>query len=313
MKVGVVLPSREAVMAGTHDAGLLLKVAEVAEESGFDSVWVGDSLFHRPRFDPLTMLGAVAARTSRVAIGTAVLLPALRHPLLLAHSLATVDRVSNGRLIAGFGAGWVAQEFEAVGVPYRERLGRTLQTIKICREAWSGGDISKHGRKYWSLPSVDVSPKPVRPEGPPIWMGGSGPSVLHAAGTVANGWMPTSPNPETFELGWVTVQAAAAAAGRDPTEIVPAVYLTLNIQDDVEKARDETADYAQGYYGIGIDVMSSLQGYFWGPAEPAIDWLMRFIDAGATHLLMRFATLDTMTHLERTADKVLPALKDSSS
>jgi probable F420-dependent oxidoreductase len=309
VKLGVVLPSREMVMAGTNDAGLLLRVAEAAEESGFDSVWIGDSLFHRPRFDPLTMLGAVAARTTRVGVGTAVLLPALRHPLLLAHSLATLDRISNGRLVAGLGAGWVAQEFEAVGIPYRERLGRTLQTIKICREAWSGGDISKHGKKYWSLPNVEVSPKPPRPKGPPIWIGGSGPSALRAAGTVADGWMPTSPNPETFELGWATVQAAAVAVDRDPSEVVPAVYLTLNIQDDVEKAREETAAYAEGYYGIGIGVMSSVQGYFWGPADQAVEWLNGFVDAGARHLLLRFATLDPLTHLERAADKMLPALK----
>src|SRR2546426_8960126 len=95
--VGLVLPTREAVMSGNCDPGVLIRAAKVAEEAGFDSVWIGDSLFHRPRFEPLTMLGAVATVTSRVTLGTAVLLPALRHPLLLAHQLATLDRIAGDR------------------------------------------------------------------------------------------------------------------------------------------------------------------------------------------------------------------------
>src|ERR1700756_3449805 len=119
---GVLLPTREAVMSGRPETAPMLAMAERAEASGFSSVWVGDSLTARPRHEPLTLLAAVAARTQRVALGTAGLLPALRHPLLLAHAVATVDRVSEGRLILGVGTAGdtpaIRKEFESAGVPF---------------------------------------------------------------------------------------------------------------------------------------------------------------------------------------------------
>jgi probable F420-dependent oxidoreductase len=310
LKFGVVLPSREALMGGDADPELLLDVAKAAERAGFDSVWIGDSMFHRPRFDPLTMLAAVAARTERVSVGTAVLLPALRHPLLLAHSLATVDRISKGRLIAGVGAGWIQEEFDAVGVPFDQRVGRSWETMKICRGAWAAdGDLSKLGNRYWSLPPVEILPKPYQLGGPPIWVGGSGPAALRAAGTMFDGWVPTSPDAEAFRMGWEVVVRHAQDAGRDSSSITPAVYLTLNLSDDVEKAEAETAEYAEDYYGLPFMVMQAVQGYQPGPAEQAVEWIQGFIAAGARHFLLRFASLDPMTHLERAAESVLPALR----
>src|SRR5438045_8967569 len=103
-KVGVLLPTREAAMAGRPDIGPLLEFAERAEEAGFSSLWAGDAPFARPRFEPLSLLAAVADRTRRVTVGTAILLPVLRHPLLLAHAAATVDRIAAGRLVLGVGA-----------------------------------------------------------------------------------------------------------------------------------------------------------------------------------------------------------------
>ena len=94
IEAGILLPTRESVMSGRPAVGPMLAMAERAEALGFSSVWVGDSLTARPRHEPLTLLAAVAARTRRVALGTAVLLPALRHPLVLAHAVATVDRIS---------------------------------------------------------------------------------------------------------------------------------------------------------------------------------------------------------------------------
>ena len=100
-KIGYLLPTREQIMEGRHDAASLLALAERAEALGYDSVWVGDSVLARPRHDPLTLLAAVAARVPRVMLGTAVLLPALRNPVLLAHQVATLDQVSEGRFILG--------------------------------------------------------------------------------------------------------------------------------------------------------------------------------------------------------------------
>jgi alkanesulfonate monooxygenase SsuD/methylene tetrahydromethanopterin reductase-like flavin-dependent oxidoreductase (luciferase family) len=133
VEIGVLLPTREAVMSGRFETAPLLRMAEHVEALGYDSVWVGDSLLARPRFEPLTLLAAVAARTTRVALGTAVLLPALRHPLVLAQLVATVDRIAEGRLRLGVGIApdspAVRREFEAAGVPFTQRVGRLVESI----------------------------------------------------------------------------------------------------------------------------------------------------------------------------------------
>ncbi len=104
-RMGYLLPTRERTMSGEPETAPLLMLAERAEKAGFDSLWVGDSLLARPRHDPLTLLAAVAARTSRVELGTSVLLPALRNPVVLAQQVSTLDRIAEGRVILGVGIG----------------------------------------------------------------------------------------------------------------------------------------------------------------------------------------------------------------
>ena len=104
-KTGLLLPSREVVLFAGSDLTIVIAAARRAEQAGYDSVWVGDSLLARPRGEPLTLLAAVAGATTRVTLGTAVLLPLLRHPISLAHALATLDRIAEGRLVVGMGPG----------------------------------------------------------------------------------------------------------------------------------------------------------------------------------------------------------------
>src|SRR5262249_57798398 len=122
VKLGYVVPTREQIMDGRPEAAPLLSLAERAERLGYDSIWVGDSLLARPRHEPLTLLAGVAGRTHRVQLGTAVLLPALRNPVILAHQVATLDQVSEGRLILGVGFAAavpnIRAEFAAAGVPF---------------------------------------------------------------------------------------------------------------------------------------------------------------------------------------------------
>ena len=117
---GLLIPTREAVMSGRQETGPLLTMAERAEARGFDSVWIGDSITARPRHEPLTLLAAVAARTKRLRLGTAVLLPALRQPVVLAHVVATLDRIAEGRVILGVGIAGdvpnIRKEFQRAGV-----------------------------------------------------------------------------------------------------------------------------------------------------------------------------------------------------
>src|SRR5881394_2132109 len=234
VEFGVLIPTREVVMSGRPETGPLLAMAERAEAAGFDSVWVGDSLTARLRHEPLTLMSAIAARTRRVRIGTGVLLPALRPPVVLAHVIGTLDRVAEGRTILGVGiaadAPAIRKEFAAVGVPWDRRVGRFLETLEICRALWSRDSVSFSG-KHFTLQGVTVAPKPHRRGGPPIWIGGSGPTALREAARW-DAWFPTGPSVEFFEAEFPKIQAAARAAGRAPDAVAGAAYLTLALDND---------------------------------------------------------------------------------
>src|SRR5437763_749972 len=165
-------------MEGQPETGPLLALAERAEALGFDSLWVGDSLLARPRHDALTLLAAVAARTRKPELGTAVLLPALRNPVLLAHQVATLDRIAEGRVILGVGIAAdvpnIRQEFTAAGVPFEKRVGRLLEGLRLARLLWSGKPVDWDGR--WKVEHGVLGPTPHQPGGPPIWIGGSLPA-----------------------------------------------------------------------------------------------------------------------------------------
>jgi len=294
LRVGVVLPTRETVIYGKLDPTPLLDMAEQAEHQGFDSVWVGDSIFVSGRFEPLVLLSAIAARTRTVTLGTAILVAPLRHPVLLAHAVTSLDRISGGRVVLGVGAGWLQQEFDAVGVPYAERTGRLAETIRCCRALWSG-EGSFHG-KYWSFDGVNLQPLPQQEGGPPILVGGAGPRALRIAADFGDGWFPTSPDPAAFASGLAEVNPATAA-----------VYLTINL--DPERGPHEVRDYAQMYYGMPLDVMQQFQGYFVGPPDECLAWIRGYVDAGADHVVLRFATPDAADQMSLAAEELLPELR----
>jgi alkanesulfonate monooxygenase SsuD/methylene tetrahydromethanopterin reductase-like flavin-dependent oxidoreductase (luciferase family) len=290
-RIGYLLPTRERVMEGQHETGPLLALAERAEALGYDSVWVGDSLLARPRHDPMTLLAAVAARTRRVEMGTAVLLPALRNPVLLAHQLATLDRLAEGRLILGVGIASDVQnirdEFEAAGVPWETRLGRMLEGLRLCRALWSGQPVEWAGR--WRVKAGTLGPTPHRPGGPPIWIAGNAEPTIERVGRHFDGWFPNGPTPPHYAASWRAMQAAARAAGRDPGAITGAAYLTLAVDEDAARANERLDRFMEHYYGQRPDVMRKRQACFAGPLAAARDWLAAYAEAGVTHFALRFA------------------------
>src|SRR5438270_8791193 len=163
-QVGVVLPTREALRAGTP--ALVARFGEAAEAAGLDSVWAGDSLLARPLFDPFTVLATVGARTERVLLGTGALLAPLRHPVLAAQALASLDQLSGGRLIVGVGRGLdlpeTRREFAAAGVPFEQRSRRLDDAISVWRALWRSSPDAPavFEAEYCTLDAVDFSPKP---------------------------------------------------------------------------------------------------------------------------------------------------------
>jgi probable F420-dependent oxidoreductase len=310
VEFGVLIPTREVVMSGRPQTAPLLAMAERAEAAGFDSVWIGDSITARPRHEPLTLMAAIAARTRRVRLGTGVLLPALRPPVVLAHVVGTLDRIAEGRVILGVGIAAdtpaIRREFSAVGVPFERRVGRFLETLEICRALWSRDHVSFKGA-HFTLEDVTMEPKPPRAGGPPIWIGGSGPTALREAARF-DAWFPTGPSVEFFAEQFPRIQSAARAAGRSPDDVLGAAYLTLALDPDPAKAEERMNQFLETYYAAPAKVIKARQAGYAGSLEGCVEWIQRWIDAGARHITLRFAGGDQLAQVDEAAKRLLPKL-----
>lgn len=306
---GYLLPTREAVMAGEPATGRLLDLAARAEGLGYGALWVGDSLLARTRHEPLTLLAAVAARTARALVGTAVLLPALRNPVVLAQVVATLDRVAEGRLVLGVGVGADTPasraEFAAAGVPFEQRVGRLAHGLELCRRLWSGEPVDWDG-PYWTVAGQSLQPTPRRPGGPPIWGGGSAEPALRRAGRRFDGWFPVGGGPDRFRTGLAAVREAAADAGRDAGAVTGAVYVTLALDDDAARAEQQLDAFLAEYYAPApATVMRKAQNCYAGPVAGVPEYLAAFTEAGASHVCIRLCG----DH-ERNLEAVAGALAD---
>jgi alkanesulfonate monooxygenase SsuD/methylene tetrahydromethanopterin reductase-like flavin-dependent oxidoreductase (luciferase family) len=303
-RFGYLLPTREAVMQGRPETGPLLALAERAEGLGYDAVWVGDSLLARPRHDPLTLLAAVAARTRGVMVGTAVFLPALRNPVVLAHQLATLDRISEGRLVLGAGIATdvanIRAEFAAAGVPFEGRVGRMMEGLRLARALWTGAPVDWDGR--WRVEAGVLGPAPYRPGGPPIWLAGSVRPAFERAARHFDGWFANEASLARWTEQWGEVQAIVREAGRDLGKFVAAMYLTLAIDEDAGRAGQRIDAFLENYYGQPAAVMRRRQACYAGAPAGAAAFLKGFADAGASHMIVRFTgdherNLETFTRL----------------
>ena len=302
--IGLLLPSREALLWADSDLAFIVEAARHAEQAGYDSVWAGDSLLARPRAEPISLLSAVAGATTSVGLGTAVLLPLLRHPLSLAHALSTLDRLSRGRIIVGVGPGaelpGTHLELAAVGVPSDRRISAMLEAIGRCRRLWRGEERG-----------IELQPKPFRAGGPPIWLAGNGPRMLRETGTNFEGWLPFSPTPGDYASGLRAVREAADREGRDPDGIATGVYLTVAIADNASKAAGELDAYMRAYYGVPAEVMARAQACHAGTLESAAEWFASYAAAGARHIVIRLAR-PGLTDYHDTAKGLLGAARGAA-
>jgi probable F420-dependent oxidoreductase len=193
-----------------------------AEEVGFDSIFVndhivvGDDQRSAPWtnvYDPFVAMSFIAAHTQRIRIGVSVLIMPYRNPIVTAKALATLDRMSGGRMIAGVGAGWNEAEFAALGIPFNERGARTNEYLRLWQACWSEGKVSFNGR-FVSFANMHVSPKPLRP--PQIWTGGTSDAALRRAARFAAVWQPTPLPIAELVDAQVRLRQACIETGRAP-------------------------------------------------------------------------------------------------
>ena len=316
LRLGVLLPTRGLLLGAQppSNADQVLSLAEQVEAAGLDSVWVGDSLIAKPRLEPLATLAAVAARTQRVRLGTAVLLAGLRHPVLLAQTIATVDLISKGRLVLAMGVGGAfneeqKREWHTAGVIPSRRARRLEEIVQVVKGLGSGAPVTFQGRDF-HLDSVVMAPRPVQADGVPIllachWRAGRQAQFQRAA-LLGDGFISISDTPDEYAQLVQRVRAMASDLGRDADSLEAVMYLTVNVDPDVSRAQAEAEKYLMAYYGANI--WGTRWGPFGGP-DKVKRCLADYAAAGAQTLVVRFASYEPDKQLDIFLRQVAPAFQ----
>jgi probable F420-dependent oxidoreductase len=301
MDVGVSLPT----VGPIGEREFLLDIARAADRAGIHSVWGTDHvIFPKVRttpypyqrstteilfsegvdwLDPVATLGVVAGATENVHIGTAILVLPYRNPVVLANELASIDRLSEGRIILGIGAGWMNEEFEGIGVPPKERGPRTDEYIRAMKTLWAApGYVSFEGR-FVNFHDMTLASHPHRSGGPPIYVGGNSPVAMRRAGALADGWLGMEIYLDELADARNAIEKAAADAGRDPAEVAIAIRRGLvppfevanmlperrSIVGSAREVADELLRF--GEEGVSLAVLDLAM--FPAEAVRAIEWL----------------------------------------
>ena len=281
------------------------------EALGFDSVWTGDHVsFHGPIHESLTLLATYVPITTRIKLGTAVYLLALRAPAIAAKATATLDALSGGRLIFGVGVGGEnPKEFELCGVPHRERGARVTEGIDVVRTLWRDAPASFKGR-FTTFEGVSIDPKPVQRPGPPIWIGGRSDAALTRAGRQGDGWMSYVVQPERYAQSVDKIRAAGAAAGRPLDGFAFAHLAFITVGRDWESAKVVWVAHLSKRYAQDFEPLARKYGII-GTPEQCAEQLTRFAAAGCTYMVFNVIgdAKDERDQLERIAADVLPRLR----
>jgi alkanesulfonate monooxygenase SsuD/methylene tetrahydromethanopterin reductase-like flavin-dependent oxidoreductase (luciferase family) len=316
MRIGVLIPTRGAVMQSARrppvDEGWTM--ARLADRSGYDAIWVGDSVVAKPRLEPLTTLAYLAGITTHVRLGTAVLLPALRHPVVLAQQIANVDQISHGRLVLGLGVGWslpsAEREWAACGADHKRRVRRLEEHVETWRMFWRGEPLTHTGSDY-ELVEHTIGPLPWNSEGPPVLItaGNRGellPAQFERFARLGDGIITTYLHAEECRTVRERAEEALTRWGRSVPEFPLCVYTTVRMENDVATAERVTTEFLATYYGGGVHSRGTMG---LGPADAVLTALRRYAAFGVTDLCIRFVGDDQLPQMERFTAEVLPRLR----
>ncbi len=326
---GLILANR-AVVLGAIKARALLDLTVEAERAGvFDAVWVGDSLLAKPRLESVTLLSALAGVTGGLRLGVGCLATFVhRHPVLFAQQWASLDVLSNGRAwlvvcIGGPSEASAAQaaEHAVMGVRSSERVGRLEEGIVILRKLFHEANASHHG-SFYAFKDVTLQPRPVQSPCPIwiasnptglTWKGGASASEVaverayRRVARYADGWMTNKLSPAEFRTQLARVRAMAREEGRDPTKLGSALYHNININEDRERALEESKAFLDTYYTAKFTREFVEQWTIAGSPGQCIAELRAYFDAGVGHMALRLASWDQQGQFKRFLGEVAPA------
>jgi len=303
--------TRFGAFLGLHPPAEQLALARRVEALGFDSLWCGDHIsFHTPMYESLTLLASYAAVTERIRLGTAIYLLALRPAAVAAKITATLDVLSGGRLIFGVGVGGKnPREFEACGVPHKERGARVTEGIDAVRALWRGRPAGFQGR-FTRVEGITIDPPPAQPGGPPIWVGGRSDAALARAARQGDGWVSYVVTPERYARSLAAIRAAAAAAGRALDHFATAHLTFITVGRDRERARATWVARLSERYAQDFGPLADRYGVI-GTPEQCAERLEEFRAAGCTYFLLNpiCPPAEEREQLEQIAAEVLPRLR----
>ena len=304
MRYGVHLPLMEWDDA-TFEIDRLVTVARAAEDHGFDTLSANDHLvFRRAWLDGPTALASVITAAPTARLMTSVALPVVRGPVALAKSLAAIDLLSGGRMVAGLGPGSTALDYEAVGIPFEERWARFDESVRAIRALWDPA-VEPFSGRFYDTRAVALAPAPAQSGGPPIWIGSWGSSAgLRRVARLADGWLASAYNttPERFAAGRRELADHLRAAGREPDGFPNTlVTMWLHLTDDESERLDVLRRLA---LLLRRDV-TELEGLLpIGSPAACAELVARYQEAGVERIVF-WPLTDEVRQLDRLVDEAL--------
>lgn len=283
---------------------------EKLEEWGYDAAWASEHiLFYGANHEAIPVLSAFAARTKRIRLGTAVYLLPLRHAMITAKSVATLDVLSGGRAILGVGVGGeYPKEFDSVGVDVKERGARTNEAIPLLRRLWGEEHVTHDGR-FFPLDDVTLNPRPPQGARLPIWVAGRSEAAIRRAGLMGDAFFPYLYTPARLREGLAKAREVAAGAGRDPAALRGAIYQFISMDSTYEAAHRAAVTALTAQYNQPFDDIAAKYCAI-GTASDCAQRLGELVEAGADHIVLTpIGNGDMMERLQSFAEGVFPAVR----
>jgi alkanesulfonate monooxygenase SsuD/methylene tetrahydromethanopterin reductase-like flavin-dependent oxidoreductase (luciferase family) len=320
LRLGLTLPQRGALF-GAFTIPELVETGHAVDETGlFDSLWIGDSLLANPRPEAIALLGALSSVTKTVdlAVGCLATLP-VRDPVLLAAQWATLDQLSQGRMLLAVCLGIVkldnASEREGAlyGVTDASRVRRMEDNMEILRRLWTQDGASFEGR-HLQFEDVTVLPKPVQ-DPPPIYIASQPNPELRAEralrriARLADGWMTTRKRPTSIKNNVEAIREYLVEEGRDPSRFPVVGYHNVNLNPDREAAWEESFRFLGEYYGPVFTAEDTRHWTAAGTVDQVVADVLRLFEEGATEVTLRITAWDWRRQLEVLTHEVIPAIR----